>query len=139
MNKAGRETLITSNLNNIPTYWFQLFRAPKLVTKQLEWIRRDFFCKKIDESGCTGKKLHSIGWNKIILPKELGGLGLTDLNLNNIALMSKWWWKLSQERSCMWHKIVIGKYDKDIIVDWRPVSSNSKIYSPIRLSLMHFS
>lgn len=136
LNKAGRAILTSSTLNNIPAYWFQLFYAPKTVIKQIDRIRRDFFWNEIDESSTTWRKLHSIGWNKVILPKDLGGLGLFDLTLKNIALMSKWWWKLNHDRNKLWHKIIIGKYGGEISTIGVSSVLTVKKFSPIMLSVL---
>lgn len=57
--------------------------------KQLEKMNRGFFWNEISESGPPSKKLHWINWDKVTLPKDMGGLGLTDLNLKNIAQFTK--------------------------------------------------
>lgn len=52
-------------------------------------MNRGFFWNEISESGPPSKKLHWINWDKVTLPKDMGGLGLTDLNLKNIAQFTK--------------------------------------------------
>lgn len=107
-----------------------------MVVKQIDRIRRGFFWKEINESSCYTKKFHSIGWNKIILPMDLGGLGLADLNLRNLALLSKWWWKIRQDRKCMWNKVLIGKYGNIFSDDTGVGVLNSKKFSPVMLSIL---
>lgn len=40
------------------------------------------------------QKYHLVAWSTVCRPKDLGGLGVSDLELMNIALLAKWLWKL---------------------------------------------
>jgi hypothetical protein len=44
------------------------------------------------------KKYHLVSWPVVYLPKDLGGLGILDLDVMNISLLSKWLWKLFNEK-----------------------------------------
>lgn len=56
------------------------------------------------------KKLHLVGWNKIIKPKEEDGLGIQAVRAKNIALLAKFNWRLYHERDTLWAKTVLNKY-----------------------------
>lgn len=56
------------------------------------------------------KKLHLVGWNKIIKPKEEGGLGIQQARAKNIALLAKLNWRLYHEKDSLWAKTVLHKY-----------------------------
>ena len=45
------------------------------------------------------------------MPKDQGGLAILDLDLMNVALLSKWLWKLFNE-SGPWQQILVNKYLK---------------------------
>jgi hypothetical protein len=45
MSIAGRSTLISSSLNNAPIYHMSIYLLPKTVIKELDKVRRTFFCK----------------------------------------------------------------------------------------------
>jgi hypothetical protein len=49
-------------------------------------------------------------------PKELGGLGILNTHIINIALMLKWLWKLYQNAEGLWVDLLRAKYlgDNDI-------------------------
>lgn len=135
LNKSGRAVLIKSTLNTIPSYWFNLFRAPKNITSQLEQIKRRFFWQEINEKGETQRKLHFISWNKLVLPKELGGIGLADIEKRNLASLTKLRWKFCHNRSSMWRKVLIGKYGaKSIINNINNIHSQRNL-SPIMYSI----
>ena len=52
------------------------------------------------------RKIHWVAWNKLVLPKNKGGLGVGCLRVINIALMAKWVWRLKNESTCLWSKCV---------------------------------
>jgi hypothetical protein len=39
-----------------------------------------------------------VKWKTVCLPKDQGGLGVIDLEVMNIALLSKWLWKIFNEK-----------------------------------------
>jgi hypothetical protein len=55
-----------------------------------------------------------ISW--LCLPKDQGGLGILDLDIMNIPLLSKWLWKLFNEKG-VWQSILIGKYLRKITLE----------------------
>ena len=61
-------------------------------------------------SGEKGKKkYHLVNWQEVCLPKDQGGLGVPDLEIMNIALLSKWLWKLFNENG-PGQQIIKAKY-----------------------------
>ena len=42
--------------------------------------------------------------------KKIGGLGITNSKLMNVALLTKWWWCLSQNESGLWAQLFCAKY-----------------------------
>ena len=65
--------------------------------ENLDKINRDFLWGSIREK----KKLHLVGWNKIIQPKEEGGLGIQVARAKNVALLAKLNWRLNQEKEAL--------------------------------------
>ena len=54
--------------------------------------------------------MHLVGWNKIIKPKEQGGLGIQSAKEKNIALHAKINWRMYQEKDALWTKVILRKY-----------------------------
>nr|KAJ0197867.1 hypothetical protein LSAT_V11C700361530 [Lactuca sativa] len=48
------------------------------------------------------------GVEKVIAPKEKGGLGLGSLRAFNLTLIVKWWWDMKNNRSALWRRVVMG-------------------------------
>ena len=66
--------------------------------------------KKFLWSGDKNKKKHHlVNWRTVCMPKEQGGLGILDLDLMNISLLSKWLWKLFNDKG-PWQEILSRKY-----------------------------
>lgn len=101
---GGRVTLAKAVLANLPNYFLSLFAAPNAVINSLERIRRNFIWGGEGES----QKINWVAWDRIIAPREVGGLGLGSIKALNIALLAKWWWKLKNSPNSLWSKIING-------------------------------
>lgn len=98
--------------------------------------KKDFFWNEISESDRSNRKLQCIGWNKITIPKDKGGLGLVDVNLKNVALLSKWWWNLNQDKQSWWCKVIHGKYGQGMFINKQASVGSIKQFSPIIQSIL---
>lgn len=94
---GGRITQLKPVLGSLPIYYFSLFKAPILVIETLERIRRRFLW-----SGSNwGHIMHWINWNRIIAPKEIGGLDIGSLRSMNLVILSKRWWCAKAEEGSL--------------------------------------
>ena len=85
LSTGGRLVLINSVLSSLPMFMLSLFRIPKGVLKRLDYYRSRFFWQ-CDEHK---KKYRLARWSILCEPKSLGGLGITNLDVQNICLLSK--------------------------------------------------
>lgn len=104
LSMGGRLTLVKAVLGSIPTYYLSLFKALAGILENLEAIRRRFFWG----GGEDKKKIHWVAWDKVIADKKDGGLGVGSLKAQNVALLSKWWWRLKNGDQALWADIVRG-------------------------------
>ena len=103
---AGRCVLVKSVLTTIPNYVMQDAVLPVHLREKVDKINRDFlWVSSVDK-----KKLHLVGWSKIIMSKEDGGLSIQQARAKNIALLAKLNWRLNHEKDALWTKIVLNKY-----------------------------
>ena len=51
-----------------------------------------------------------VKWSKICLPKDQGGQGVISSKRMNIALLSKWLWRIQTEEGGLWLEIIRAKY-----------------------------
>ncbi|GKE10842.1 putative RNA-directed DNA polymerase, eukaryota, reverse transcriptase zinc-binding domain protein [Tanacetum coccineum] len=102
-----RLTLSKSVLGSLGVYYFSIFKAPKMVIKKLESIRRKFFWG----GGLDSNKIAWIAWDKVISPLKDGGLDIGSLRVSNLSLLAKWWWRFLCETSA-WYQI--AKLNQDL-------------------------
>ncbi|CAJ2645290.1 unnamed protein product [Trifolium pratense] len=103
---GGRITLINSVLASLPLYFFSFFKAPVCVLKQLVRIQRNFLWG----GGLEDKKLCWVKWEQICMPRDQGGLGVKNLELFNLALLSKWKWRCVNESDAVWTDVLRFRY-----------------------------
>ena len=103
---AGKTILVKSVLSTIPNYVIQGAAFPSHLCDKLDKISRDFLWGTTQEK----KKMHMVGWSKIIKIKEEGGLGIQAAKAKNIALLAKLNWRMYHERDSLWLKVLLNKY-----------------------------
>ncbi|KAK9073992.1 hypothetical protein SSX86_006587 [Deinandra increscens subsp. villosa] len=47
-----------------------------------------------------------IAWDRILAPKECGGLGIGGFKAANLALLSRWGWKFKADSSTLWCQVI---------------------------------
>lgn len=102
---GGRLVLINSVLSGIAMFLLSFFKIPKGILKKLDYYRSRFFWQ-FDEHK---KKYRLAKWNILCKPKECGGLGIQNLELQNKCLLSKWLYRLLNEDG-VWQKLLRRKY-----------------------------
>nr|GEZ69937.1 RNA-directed DNA polymerase, eukaryota, reverse transcriptase zinc-binding domain protein [Tanacetum cinerariifolium] len=105
----GRYTLVKSVLGSMPIFQFSLFKAPSGILKTLESIRSHFF----NGHDVSSKKISRVNWNKVIAPKDKGGLGVSSLYALNMGLLFKWIWRFLTQGSSLWAKVVKAIHEED--------------------------
>ena len=58
----------------------------------------------------SAKKIHWVGWEKVIKSKEEGGLGLQTAKGRNVALLSKLNWRFHMEGEAPWVNVLKMTY-----------------------------
>jgi hypothetical protein len=96
---AGRLTLVTSVLFALPAYQLMAIFHPKWLHKQLDKLRRAFLWAASDK--VTGGKC-LVNWTTVCLPKNLGGLGIPNLQMQSISLRVRWLWQQAYDSSKPW-------------------------------------
>ncbi|GKV17453.1 hypothetical protein SLEP1_g27964 [Rubroshorea leprosula] len=104
---AGRATLISSVLASIPNFYMQTMWLPSSVHKEIDRISNNFLWGSTDNQ----RKIHSIGWDTVCLPKSKGGLGFRSARNANIVAMSKLNWRLHTEEDKAWREVLVRKYN----------------------------
>ncbi|CAA7014604.1 unnamed protein product [Microthlaspi erraticum] len=106
LSKGGKEVMIKSVAQAMPTYVMSCFLLPQETIKKLQGAISNFWWSSKQNS----KGLHWIAWEKISKPLEDGGLGFRDLKNFNLALLAKQLWRIFHYPSSLLARILRGRY-----------------------------
>ncbi|XP_073017907.1 uncharacterized mitochondrial protein AtMg00310-like [Primulina eburnea] len=106
MLSRGKEVLIKSILQSIPTYAMSCFRIPKSICEEIEKE-----CAKFWWGVENGKrKMHWRSWDFLCKPKARGGLGFRIMEEFNRALLANEFWLLLRNPSSLASQVLKGRY-----------------------------
>jgi hypothetical protein len=86
LSKAGREVLIKSVLQSIPTYFMSIFQIPSSLCDEIEKMMNSFWW---GHSGSQNKGIHWLSWDKLTIHKNEGGMSFKNLHAFNLSLLGK--------------------------------------------------
>jgi hypothetical protein len=85
-------------------YMMSFFAIPLGVLKKLNYFFSRFFWQQVAK-----RKYRLAKWSILCKPKDQGGLGIWDLDIQNTALLSKWLYKLLTTDG-IWQQLIHNKY-----------------------------
>ncbi|XP_058765404.1 uncharacterized protein LOC131638877 [Vicia villosa] len=77
-----------------------------IVLEEMIKIQKNFLWGKGDDK----RSMCWVSWDKVCLAKEDGGLGVRNLELFNLALVSKWGWRCLMDRDVIWSELLFFRY-----------------------------
>jgi hypothetical protein len=98
--------LLKAVVQAIPTYTMSVFQLPKNLCLDIDSMMSKFWWGHKDND----KKIVWMNWDKMGLSKESEGLGYSDLECFNLALLAKQGWRLIQNPDPLVAKIFKEKY-----------------------------
>jgi hypothetical protein len=117
---GGRVVLINLVLATIPLFYLSFMKLPTKVWKKIVSIQRSFLW-----GGASAKeKIAWVKWFDVCRSKEDGGLGVRNIRLVNISLLTKWRWRLLNSQDSLWALVIKAKYGGNIgyssdLAQWR--------------------
>ena len=107
LSKAGREVMIKSVLQAIPSYVMSIFCSPTNLINSIEKMMNSFWWGH----GRTSQQgIHWMSWEKLSAPKIHGGIGFKDLSAFNLAMLGKQGWKFIAESDSLVVRIFKTRY-----------------------------
>ena len=103
---AGKLVLLKSVLAAMPAYAMSCFKLPQSLCKQIQSVLTRFWWDQKPER----RRLCWIAWDRLTLPKSVGGLGFRDIELFNDALLAKLTWRLLKNPDSLLGQTLLGKY-----------------------------
>lgn len=106
LSMVGRLELIMSTLNAYSLFWTSAFLIPSSVVKEIEQVCRNFLWGDKESK----KRYHSLGWEKVCLPKSEGGLGIRKVGdlIKARAMLNLW--NIVRNKESLWVRWVHGRY-----------------------------
>ena len=106
LSQAGKEILLKSVIQAIPTYCMSIFLFPKTLCSKINSLMQHFWWKKSNNES----NVHWMSWSCMGRRKDDGGLDFRDFQCFNKALLAKQSWRLCQTPDSFLAKIMEGKY-----------------------------
>jgi hypothetical protein len=102
---GGCFVLINSVLTSLVMFMLSFFEVPRGVLEKIDYYRSRFYWQCEQHK----KKYRLTRWNIICQPKEQGGLGIQNIDVQNRCLLSKWLFRLINEEG-IWQNLLKKKY-----------------------------
>ncbi|PNX75685.1 hypothetical protein L195_g031625, partial [Trifolium pratense] len=83
--KAGKEVMVKSAVQAIPSYIMSIYTIPSTTIAEIERMFNAFWWG----GGTNNKGIRWLAWDRLTCPKEKGGLGFKDLQAFNMAMVAK--------------------------------------------------
>ncbi|KAG5523350.1 hypothetical protein RHGRI_035240 [Rhododendron griersonianum] len=103
---GGKETLIKSVVQGIPTYAMACFLLPKKLCDKLNALTRNFWWKGNPED----RGICWASWESLGKAKEDGGMGFRNYRAFNEALLARQGWRLLMNKDAYWARFFKGIY-----------------------------
>ncbi|XP_065628492.1 uncharacterized protein LOC136067104 [Quercus suber] len=128
LSQVGREVLIKSMIQAIPTFTMSCFKLPTTLCHEIETLIRKFWWGQRGER----RKVHWVKWGDMCQDKGQGGMGFKDLTMFNEAMLAKLAWRLLQDDNSLFYRVFKARFfPRGIILKAKDSSSASYAWKSI--------
>ncbi|XP_060962336.1 uncharacterized protein LOC133032418 [Cannabis sativa] len=106
LSKAGKELLIKTVAQSLPSYEMNVFLLPVETCNEMEQL----MCKFWWRSSKNNKGIHWKKWDRLTVHKSKGGMGFGNLHDFNLSLLCKQGWRLFSRLDSLVSKIFKARY-----------------------------
>ncbi|CAJ2640848.1 unnamed protein product [Trifolium pratense] len=106
LSRAGKEVMIKSVLQAIPSYVMSVYLLPDSTIKDIERMMNSFWWG----GGAHNKGIRWLAWDRMTYPKTQGGMGFRDLHSFNLAMIAKQGWKIMTQAHSLLAKLYKARY-----------------------------
>ncbi|PNX71244.1 ribonuclease H, partial [Trifolium pratense] len=106
LSRAGKEVMIKSVLQAIPSYVMSVYLLPDGVIKDIERMMNSFWWG----GGANNKGIRWLAWDRMTIPKDQGGMGFRDLHSFNLAMIAKQGWNIMTKPHTILAKLYKARY-----------------------------
>ncbi|KAM6584214.1 hypothetical protein CsatB_011216 [Cannabis sativa] len=107
LSRAGKEILIKTVAQALPSYAMSVFLIPQEVTRDMESLMSKFWWQSSNNSSSG---IHWMSWKKLCKHKTKGGMGFRNLRSFNLALLGKQGWRLLTNPETLVARIFKARY-----------------------------
>lgn len=106
LSMGAKEVLIKSVALALPIYAMSVFQLPKELIARLTSAIVEYWWS----SGDKKRKIPWVAWQKLVKPKEQGGMGFHDIGRFNQALLGKQAWRIWSRPESLVARVLQGRY-----------------------------
>ncbi|XP_031120805.1 uncharacterized protein LOC116024042 [Ipomoea triloba] len=113
ISRAGKEVLLKSVAQSMPTFSMSVFLLPQSICQSIERAMNRYWWGSGED-----RSIHWMAWNGLCVPKKYGGLGFKDLRAFNLAMLGKQAWRFLINPQSLVARIYKARYyPKSTFVD----------------------
>ncbi|GAU36566.1 hypothetical protein TSUD_277720 [Trifolium subterraneum] len=111
LSKAGKEIMIKSVLQAIPSYVMSMFILPASLIDDIEKMINAFWWRSGNTNNNNNTKgIHWLAWERLACPKAHGSLGFRNFEAFNKAMAAKKVWHIVQNPNSLVAKLIKARY-----------------------------